>query len=58
MSDDLTDQPRDDEMAYRRLNQLHELGNRAVAAGCIIGHGHRQGSYEILRARRGVNVFS
>jgi len=39
----------DDETAYEDINRLHELGNQAVAAGLIIGHGHRQGSYEILR---------
>jgi len=31
------------------LNQLNELGNRAIEMGLIAGHGHRQGQYEILR---------
>jgi len=32
------------------LNQLTELGNRAIALGLIIGHGHHRGQYEILRS--------
>jgi len=31
------------------LNQLNELGNKAVSRGLIAGHGHHQGQYEILR---------
>ncbi|MBE9062409.1 hypothetical protein IQ256_15715 [cf. Phormidesmis sp. LEGE 11477] len=30
------------------LNQLHNLGNRAVSLGLIAGHGHHQGSYELI----------
>jgi hypothetical protein len=29
-------------------NQLHELGNRAIALGLIVGHGYHQGQYELL----------
>ncbi len=29
-------------------NQLNQLGNRAIALGLIIGHGHHAGKYEIL----------
>ena len=29
-------------------NQLHDLGNRAIALGLIIGHGYHQGKYELL----------
>lgn len=50
MSDDLIEQPLNDEAAYQDLNQLNELGNRAIAARLIVGHGYRQGNYEILRA--------
>lgn len=37
------------ELESLQYNELHELGNRAQAAGLIVGHGHRQGKYEILR---------
>ncbi len=30
------------------MNQLTELGNRAIQLGLIAGHGHRGGQYEIL----------
>lgn len=36
------------ELETIQYNQLSELGNRAVAEGLIIGHGHHQGRYEIL----------
>lgn len=29
-------------------NQLHTLGNRAIALGLLIGHGYRDGQYELL----------
>ncbi|QUY40560.1 hypothetical protein [Acaryochloris marina] len=32
-----------------QYKKLHELGNCAQAAGLIVGHGHHQGKYEILR---------
>lgn len=35
------------ELESLQYNELHELGNRAQAAGLIMGHGHRQGKYEI-----------
>ncbi len=31
------------------INQLNELGNRAVELGLIVGHGYRGGKYEVLR---------
>lgn len=40
---------REDEVAFRSLNALNDLGNRAIAAGLIIGHGFHGGEYEILR---------
>jgi hypothetical protein len=30
------------------FNQLHNLGNQAIAQGLIIGHGYHQGKYELL----------
>ena len=30
------------------FNQLHDLGNQAIAQGLIIGHGYHQGKYELL----------
>lgn len=39
----------DDEIAFLSINQLTELGNEAIAAGLIIGHGFHGGQYEILR---------
>ncbi len=36
------------ELESLQYNELHELGNRAQVAGLIVGHGHRQGKYEIL----------
>lgn len=37
------------EMETLSYNRLHKLGNDAVTAGLIIGHGYRGGKYEILR---------
>jgi hypothetical protein len=31
------------------LNQLNDLGNRAVSLGLIAGHGHHGGQYELLQ---------
>lgn len=39
----------EDEIAFLSINQLTELGNQAIAAGLIIGHGFHGGQYEILR---------
>lgn len=53
----------DDELLQQRLNlelesinmnQLTELGNRAIKMGLIAGHGHRGGKYEILHQGKAV----
>jgi hypothetical protein len=49
MSDDFVRQQLDFEVERIRLNQLHDLGNQAVALGLIAGHGQHRGQYEILR---------
>ncbi|MFW6264076.1 MAG: hypothetical protein ACOC3E_00955 [Cyanobacteriota bacterium] len=38
----------DTEFEGMKINHLNELGNRAIALGLIIGHGHHGGKYEIL----------
>ncbi|MBD1859848.1 hypothetical protein Q2T42_16480 [Leptolyngbya boryana CZ1] len=43
----------DEEMMQREveamsINRLNELGNRAIQAGLIAGHGYYQGQYELL----------
>ncbi|MEM8642601.1 MAG: hypothetical protein AAGG51_27855 [Cyanobacteria bacterium P01_G01_bin.54] len=43
------EQQLDDEIAFASINTLNDLGNQAIAAGLIIGHGFHQGDYEILR---------
>ncbi len=40
------------EMETLSYNRLHKLGNEAVKAKLIIGHGYRGGKYEILRKDR------
>lgn len=35
--------------ALTGVNQLTELGNRAMQLGLIVGHGYHGGQYEILR---------
>jgi hypothetical protein len=47
-NDELSEQRLNQELENISLNQLNELGNRAVQLGLIIGHGHRGGQYEIL----------
>ncbi|NEO84315.1 MAG: hypothetical protein F6J87_08680 [Spirulina sp. SIO3F2] len=47
----------EDEVAFMSINKLTELGNQAIAAGLIIGHGFHGGQYEILR-RGEVLLFS
>lgn len=47
----------EDEVAFMSINNLTELGNQAIAAGLIIGHGFHGGQYEILR-RGEVLLFS
>jgi hypothetical protein len=42
---------------FEHINRLTELGNQAIAAGLIIGHGYHEGQYEILR-RGEVLLFS
>ena len=37
------------EVDMMSINQLNELGNRAVKMGLIVGHGYRGGKYEVLR---------
>lgn len=49
MTDDSLEPRIDLESESRQYNKLHELGNRAQSAGLILGHGHHQGKYEILR---------
>jgi hypothetical protein len=53
----------DDELLKHRLNlelesismnQLTELGNRAIQLGLIAGHGYRGGQYEILHQGKAV----
>ncbi|MEB3828427.1 hypothetical protein [Phormidium sp. CCY1219] len=39
----------DREIDIISINQLNDLGNRAVELGLIVGHGYRGGQYEILR---------
>ncbi|MEO0867642.1 MAG: hypothetical protein AAFY17_04170 [Cyanobacteria bacterium J06642_11] len=31
------------------INELNELGNRAIKQGLIAGHGHHQSQYEIIQ---------
>lgn len=42
------------EMEVISINRLNELGNRAIAAGYIAGHGYHQGQYEILQQGKSV----
>lgn len=49
MTDDSLDPRIDLESESLEYNALHELGNQAQSAGLIMGHGHHQGKYEILR---------
>jgi hypothetical protein len=54
----MEDQDRDEELFTNRMNlelesismnQLHELGNKAVSLGLIAGHGHHGGQYELIQ---------
>jgi hypothetical protein len=36
------------------INRLNELGNRAIKAGLIAGHGYYQGQYELLHQGQSV----
>jgi hypothetical protein len=54
----MEDQDRDEEMFTNRMNlelesismnQLHELGNKAVSLGLIAGHGYHGGLYELIQ---------
>lgn len=47
-------EPAADDFDY---NQINELENRAIALGLIIGHGYRQGQYELLH-RNEVRLLS
>ena len=44
-ADDLAEDPDAEPFDF---NQLHNLGNQAIAQGLIIGHGYHQGKYELL----------
>jgi hypothetical protein len=48
MDEESLKQRLDLELESISFNQLHELGDRAVQLGLIIGHGFRGGQYEIL----------
>lgn len=37
------------EVEAMSVNELTELGNKAISLGLIIGHGYRSNKYEILR---------
>ena len=47
--DDAIQQQLNTEIENLSVNQLNDLGNRAVKLGLIAGHGHHQGQYEIIR---------
>jgi hypothetical protein len=38
------------------LNQLNDLGNKAISLGLIAGHGHHGGQYELLRQGKVVTL--
>ncbi|WP_404786974.1 hypothetical protein [Altericista sp. CCNU0014] len=40
------------------INQLNDLGNRAVQLGLIAGHGYHGGKYEILRQGKAILLSS
>lgn len=46
MDDNLQSSPTTENLG---INELNELGNRAIKQGLIAGHGHHQGQYEIIR---------
>jgi hypothetical protein len=38
------------------LNQLNDLGNKAISLGLIAGHGHHGGQYELLHQGKVVTL--
>ncbi len=38
------------------LNQLNDLGNKAISLGLIAGHGHHGGQYELLHQGKVVTI--
>lgn len=49
MNEDSLEKQLNQEIDMMSINQLHQLGNKAVNLGLIIGHGFFRGEYEILR---------
>jgi len=38
------------------LNQLNDLGNKAISLGLIAGHGHHGGQYELLHQGKVITI--
>lgn len=49
MEEDQMRQRLEQEMDMISINNLTELGNRAIQLGLIAGHGYHQGQYELIR---------
>lgn len=47
--DHQSDRPDERAQEIVDFNQLHRLANEAQQRGLIIGHGHHQGEYELLK---------
>jgi hypothetical protein len=47
--DSSIDFSQDPELEIAQMNQLHNLASRAMQLGLIVGHGHHQGQYELIR---------
>lgn len=42
------------EVEAMSINELTELGNKAISLGLILGHGYRGGKYEILKRNEAI----
>jgi hypothetical protein len=49
MNEDSLEKQLNQEIDMMSMNQLHQLGNKAVSLGLILGHGFFRGEYEILK---------